>query len=188
MFTMAFFASFLATFSLASSLGPQTSPCPWNSVTNADNFTLLAVFKTDNGIREPLALGSNGPSDPSCLAWLGVFMLLFILNDDANMPFMMMQSAKSINSTIAKYFVLTDGEITAYGPDGSLVGVSDQVANNSGQLSFFRPDYGATGHSAGKAYCELVSFFFNRLLLVTGLTRSSSTRAPMESSFLSRWQ
>jgi hypothetical protein len=72
--------------------------------------------------------------------------------------FMMMQSAESIDSIIAKYFVLTDGEITAYGPDGSLVGVSNHVANSSGQLSFFRPDNGATGCSA-KAYCELVSFF-----------------------------
>jgi hypothetical protein len=72
--------------------------------------------------------------------------------------FMMMQSAESIDSIIAKYFVLTDGEITAYGPDGSLVGVSNHVANSSGQLSFFRPDNGATGCSA-KEYCELVSFF-----------------------------
>jgi hypothetical protein len=158
MFTMAFFASFLVTFSLASPLGRQTSLCPWNGITNADNFTLLAVFKTDNNIREPLALGSNGLPDPSSLALLGVFMLLFLRNDGANMPFMMMQSAESINSIIAKYFVLTDGEITAYGPNGSLVGVSNQVADNSGQLSFFRPDNGATGYSA-RAYCELVSFF-----------------------------
>ena len=85
-------------------------------------------------------------------------MLVFLRNGGANKPFMM-QSAKSINSIIAKYFVMTDGEITAYGPDGSLVGVSNQVANNSGQLSFFRPDYGATGYSASKAYCELVRFF-----------------------------
>jgi len=134
MFTMALFASFLATFSLASPQGRQTSLCPWNGIANADNFTLLAVFKTDNRTREPLALGSNGLPDPSSLAWLG--------------------SAESINSIIAKYFVLTDGEITAYGPDGSLVGVSNPVANNSGQLSFFRPDDGTTGCSA-KAYCEL---------------------------------
>lgn len=156
MFTMAFFASFIATFSLplASPLGRQTSLCPWNGISNADNFTLLAVFKTDSGTREPLALGSNGLPNPSSLAWLGVFMLLFLRNDSANMPFMMMQSAESINPIIAKYFVLTDGEITAYGPDGSLVGVTNQVANNSGQLSFFRPDNGTTGHSA-KAYCEL---------------------------------
>jgi hypothetical protein len=84
---MTFFASFLATFALASSLGLQTSPCPWNGVANADNFTLLAVFKTDNGIREPLALGSNGQSNPSSLAWLGVFKLLFLRNDGPNMPF-----------------------------------------------------------------------------------------------------
>ncbi len=158
MFTMAFFASFLATFSLASRLGRETSHCPWNGIANAHNFTLLAVFKPDNGIREPLALGSNGLPNPSCLAWLGVFMLLFLRNYGANMPFMMMQSAQSIDSIIAKYFVLTDSEITAYGPHGNLVGVSNQVANTSGQLSFFRPDNGTTGHSA-KAYCELVSFF-----------------------------
>jgi hypothetical protein len=90
MFTMAFFASFLVTFSLASPLGRQKSLCPWNGITNADNFTLLAVFKTDNGIREPLALGSNGLPDPSSLAWLGVFMLLILRNDGADMPFMMM--------------------------------------------------------------------------------------------------
>ena len=158
MFSMVFFASFLVTFILASSMGAQSSPCPWNSVTSADNFTLLGVYKTDNGIREPLALGSNGLSNPSSLAWLGVFTLLFLRNGGANMPFMM-QSAKSINSIIAKFFVMTDGEITAYGLDGSLVGVSNQVVNNSGQLSFFRPDYGATGYSASKAYCELVRFF-----------------------------
>jgi len=74
------------------------------------------------------------------------------------MSYMMMQSAESINPIIAKYFVLTGGEITAYGPDGSLVGVSNQVANNSGQLSFFRPDNGTAGCSA-KVYCELVCFF-----------------------------
>ena len=158
MFSMGFFASFLVAFTLASSVGAQSSPCPWNSVTSADNFTLLAVYKTDNGIREPLALGSNGLPNRSSLAWLGVFVLLFLRNGGANKSFMM-QSAKSINSIIAKYFVMTDGEITAYGPDGSLVGVSNQVANNSGQLSFFRPDYGATGYSASKAYCELVRFF-----------------------------
>jgi hypothetical protein len=73
MLFMVFFASFLVTFTLASSMGARSSPCPWNSVTNADNFTLLAVYKTDNGIREPLALGSNGLPNPSSLAWLGVF-------------------------------------------------------------------------------------------------------------------
>jgi hypothetical protein len=156
MFTMALFASYLATFSLASPQGRQTSLCPWNGIANADNFTLLAVFKTDNAIREPLALGSNALPDPD-LAWLGVFTPLFLRNDGANMPFIMMQSADSINSIIAKYFVLTDGEITAYGSDGSLVGVSNQVANTSGQLSFSRPDNGTTNDSA-KAYCELVSF------------------------------
>jgi hypothetical protein len=81
MLTMALFASILATFSLASALGSQTPPCPWNGVANADNFTLLAVFKTDNGTREPLALGSNGLPDPSSLAWLGVLIPLFLRND-----------------------------------------------------------------------------------------------------------
>ena len=159
MFAVAFLASFLATFSLASPLGRQTSLCPWNGIANANNFTLLAVFKTDNAIREPLALGSNGLPGPGSLTWLGVFTLLFLRNDGANMLFMMIQSAESINSIIAKYFVLTDGEITAYGSDGSLVGVSNRVANNSGQLSFSCPNNGTTlaDHSA-RAYCELVSF------------------------------
>ena len=78
MFIMALFALFLPTFSLASPLERQTSLCPWNGVKNADNFTLLAVFKADNGrIREPLALGSNGLPNPSCVSWLGVLTLLF---------------------------------------------------------------------------------------------------------------
>jgi hypothetical protein len=162
MFTMAFFASFLATFSLASSFGSQTSPCPWNGVASAGNFTLLAVLKMDNGTREPLVLGSNGPDDgpnPSSLAWFGVFILPFLRNDWwLTCHFIMIQSAASINSIIAKYFVLTDGEITAYGSNGSLVGVSNHVANNSGQLSFFHPDNGATANPA-TPYCELVSFF-----------------------------
>ncbi|KAI0271046.1 hypothetical protein BGY98DRAFT_216949 [Russula aff. rugulosa BPL654] len=134
---------------------------------NAGNFTLLAVFKMDNGTREPLVLGSNGPDDgpnPSSLAWLG--------------------SAASINSIIAKYFVLTDGEITAYGSNGSLVGVSNHVANNSGQLSFFHPDNGATANPA-KPYCELfntsphgVEFPFT--LAVNGVmaTTSPCVKAP----------
>ena len=83
--------------------------------------------------------------------------------------FMTMQSAGSINSIIAKYFVLTDGELTAYAPDGSLVAVSNHVANKSGQLSFFRPDHnGATGyyhHDPDKSYCELVSFSYQTILL-----------------------
>ncbi len=86
------------------------------------------------------------------------------------MPLLMMQSTESIDSIIAKYFVMTDGEITAYGPDGSLVGVSNQVANNSGQLSFSRPGSGATACSA-KVYCELVSSFDALLsVFVTGLS------------------
>jgi hypothetical protein len=100
------------------------------------------------------------------------------------MPFMMMQSAESINSVIARNFVLTDGELTAYGPDDSIVGVSNPVANNSGQLSFLRPNNDTIYHrNSAEVYCELVS----RLIvcfLVTSLTRHSSTQALMESSFL----
>lgn len=97
---------------------------------------------------------------------------------------MMMQSNDSIDSIIAQQFVLTDGGITAYGPDGSLVGVSNPVANESGQLSFFIPDNGTTS-SPAEVYCELVSFFLTVCLLVTCLTRSSSTRALMEPCMLS---
>ena len=88
MFTMTFFFALflLATSSLASPPENQTPHCPWNGVANADNFTLLAVFKTDNGTREPLALGSNRLPDPQATSprasWLGVFtMLLFLRND-----------------------------------------------------------------------------------------------------------
>jgi len=158
MLNMALIASFLAVFSPASPVEYQTSGCPWNGVANADNFTLLAVFKTDNAIRKSLALGSNGQPDPSSLAWLGVFMLPFFRSDGANMLFVMVQSTESINSIVAKYFVLTDGQIAAYGPGGSIVGVSNQVANSNGQLSFLRPGNGRTSHSTN-VYCELVSLF-----------------------------
>ncbi len=127
---------------------------------------------------------------PILVPFLGLEYSLysFFQNDCANMPFMMMQSAESINSVIARNFVLTDGKLTAYGPDDSIVGVSNQVANNSGQLSFLRPDNDTIHHRnsgcySAKVYCELVS----RLIvyfLGTSLTRNSSTQALMESSFL----
>ena len=72
--------------------------------------------------------------------------------------FMMTQSTNSIDSIIAQQFVLSDGGITAYGSDGSVVGVSNRVANESGQLSFLIPDNGTTILPAG-AYCKLVSVF-----------------------------
>jgi hypothetical protein len=73
MLALALIALFLATPSLASPVGRQTSLCPWNGVPNANNFTLLAVFKTDTSIQKPLALGSSVFPGFSSLAWLGVF-------------------------------------------------------------------------------------------------------------------
>jgi len=135
MFTTGVFTSFLllATFSLASPMRRQTSLCPWNGIPDAANFTLLAVFKSNNSIQKPLAVGLP---DPSSLA----------------AP--LLGSAESIDSIIAQQFVLADGGITAYGSDGSLAGVSSPVANISGQLSFPDPDNGATS-SPAEAYCAL---------------------------------
>lgn len=133
MFTLAILvASFLATLSLSSPLARQTSVCPWNGVPNASNFTLLSVSKAETGVQKPLALGSNG--HPASVAWLG--------------------SAESIDPIVAQDFVLTDGGITGYASNGSLVGVSNPVANENGWLSFLRPDEGAT-ISPAKVYCEL---------------------------------
>jgi len=71
MFLLAFVASFLAAISLASRLGCQTSLFP-GSVPDADNLLLLAVFESDNNIREPLVLGSDVSPSYSSLAWLEV--------------------------------------------------------------------------------------------------------------------
>jgi hypothetical protein len=67
MFALAFIALSLSTLSLASPAivgRDQTPLCPWNGVPDANNFTLLAVFKTDFNVQKPLALSS--------LAWIGV--------------------------------------------------------------------------------------------------------------------
>jgi hypothetical protein len=61
----------------------------------------------------------------------------------------MMQTAESISSIIAKDFDMQDGLISAYGPDGGIVGISDPVPDH-GSLSF--PVDGT-----GQVYCELVS-------------------------------
>jgi hypothetical protein len=124
----------LATLILASPVARQASLCPWNGVPNASNFTLLSVSKTETSVQKPLALGSNGLPAPSSVAWLG--------------------SAESIDSIVARNFVLADGGITAYTLDGDLVGVSNPVANESGGLSFLRPDERMMAAPA-EVYCEL---------------------------------
>jgi len=68
------------------------------------------------------------------------------------------QSAESMKpeSIIAKNFTLVDGGITAYGTDGRIVGVSQEVPKENGFLSFLLPAYGVAA-SPAKVYCELVS-------------------------------
>ena len=75
MFALPLVASFFATLSLVSlaGAGSQTPLCPWNGVPNANNFTLLAVFKTDDNVQKPLVLGSTIAPSFSSLAWIGVF-------------------------------------------------------------------------------------------------------------------
>ncbi|KAH9166036.1 hypothetical protein EDB89DRAFT_259404 [Lactarius sanguifluus] len=126
--------SLLAALSSASPVARQAPVCPWNGVPNASNFTLLSVSKADNSVRKPLALGSNGLPSPSSAAWLG--------------------TAESIDSIVAQNFVLTNGGITAYASNGSLVGVSNTVATENGWLSFLLPNEGVTIPPA-EVYCEL---------------------------------
>ncbi|KAI0306115.1 hypothetical protein B0F90DRAFT_1696130 [Multifurca ochricompacta] len=133
MFLVTFVASSFAMLSLASPVGRQTAVCPWNGVPNASNFVLLAVSRVDTSIRKPLALVLNGLPGSST-AWLG--------------------SAESTDPIVASKFVLSDGGITAYAADGSLVGVSNPVASENGWLSFLLPDKGVT-ISPAEVYCEL---------------------------------
>ena len=72
MLPLAFIASFLTALSLASPAERQTPLCPWNGVPDADDFTLLAVSKSNTNIRKPLAIGSNVSSYSSNYAELGV--------------------------------------------------------------------------------------------------------------------
>ena len=59
-------------------------------------------------------------------------------------------------SIVAKNFTMVDGGITAYGSDGGMVGVSQEVPKENGFLSFVLPAYGEAA-SPAKVYCELVS-------------------------------
>jgi hypothetical protein len=86
---------------------------------------------------------------------------------------------------------MVDGGVTAYGPDGSIVGVSKDVPEENGWLSFLRTDNGTTV-SPAEVYCELVGFEKPRFF-VTGLDRVSfellsSTRALMVTSIPTPWQ
>ena len=152
--------SSLATLSFASPVARQTSLCPWNGVPDASNFTLLSVSKADASIQKTLALGLNGLPAPSSVAWLGVIILFVRWQRPGFLMTVLTShiwnaSAESIDSIVAENFVLTDGGITAYAPDGGLVGVSNSVATENGWLSFLLPDEGVTVAPA-EVYCELV--------------------------------
>ena len=69
-----------------------------------------------------------------------------------------MQSAESMKpeSIVAKNFTMVNGGIIAYGSDGRIVGVSQEVPKENGFLSFLLPAYGAAA-SPARVYCELVS-------------------------------
>lgn len=67
-----------------------------------------------------------------------------------------MQTAESIVTILADNFVLVDGEMTAYAPDGDLVGVSKTVPSENGLLSFRTPA-GNLEIGVTDIYCELVS-------------------------------
>lgn len=70
-----------------------------------------------------------------------------------------MQTAESIVTILADNFVLVDGEMTAYAPDGDLVGVSKTVPSENGLLSF-RTHAGNLEIEVTDIYCELVSCKF----------------------------
>jgi hypothetical protein len=88
MFALPLVASFFATLSLPvvslTIAGRQTPLCPWNGVPNANNFTLLAVFKTDDNVEKPLALGSTIEPGFGSLAWIGVFSPPSLRDDHAD--------------------------------------------------------------------------------------------------------
>jgi hypothetical protein len=67
-----------------------------------------------------------------------------------------MQTADSIVTIVAEDFLLTDGGVTAYAPDGSFVGASKAVPSQNGLLSFQHP-YGSIQILIAQIYCELVS-------------------------------
>ncbi|KAI0306116.1 hypothetical protein B0F90DRAFT_965003 [Multifurca ochricompacta] len=134
MFFLAFVISLLVAISFASPVGRKTSVCPWNGVSTVQNFTLLAVVKDYPNIQKSLVLGSHDSSTPGCVTWL--------------------EARESVDSINAKFFTLVNGGITAYAPDGSLIGVSLPVPNMNGKLSFLYPKSGENA-SPAEVYCEL---------------------------------
>ncbi|KAI0272310.1 hypothetical protein BC834DRAFT_840649 [Gloeopeniophorella convolvens] len=128
--------SLLATLSFASPVARQSSApaCAWNSVTDASNFTLLSVQKSDTSIQKQLVLGTNGQPN-GLTAFLG--------------------TAESVTAPIvAENFVMANGGITGYGADDRVTAVSLAVADENGWLSFARPSPLLTPAPAD-AYCEL---------------------------------
>ena len=120
------------TFVLSSSESSLPLPwdCPaWDGVAKA---TLLVVFNENPDTRKPLvlSLSPNGQPIPSPNTFLGAS------NIDDN--YQGRTDRGSALSIVAKDFVLTDGGTTAYAPDGDLISVSELVANENGQPTFFR--------------------------------------------------
>ena len=70
MFAFASLIPFLATLSVASPLGRQTSLCPSGGLPDSNRFTLRAVDKADTTVQKPLALSSS--------TLIGVFSQLFL--------------------------------------------------------------------------------------------------------------
>jgi len=76
--------------------------------------------------------------------WLGVYIAT-LLDVMVLTRHCVTQSAEFMNSEsiIAKNFSMVDGGITAYGSDGRIVGVSQEVPKEHGFLSFLLPAHGA---------------------------------------------
>ncbi|KAH9976070.1 hypothetical protein BJV74DRAFT_172412 [Russula compacta] len=130
MLVLASVVSFLATLSLASSVGGRAHGCPSNGALDVKNFTLLAVHKTNTSDQEPLALAADGSLIPT--------------------------DAESGDTIITKNFFMKDGGITAYTPNGTVVAVSDVIYPGNSGVGFIPTD-NATAVPPGKEYCMLLN-------------------------------
>ncbi|KAF8261719.1 hypothetical protein EI94DRAFT_1809856 [Lactarius quietus] len=133
-YLVTFVVSFLATLSVASPVARQTSVCPSGGSANASNFTMLAVSKTNTSDQRSVGLGSVGLSLLGSVGWLA--------------------ATDTINNLLAENFILTDGQIAAYGSDGSPIGVSSPVPTANGKLGFNNA-YDGVQIVPGEGYCEL---------------------------------
>jgi hypothetical protein len=150
MYALAVVALFLVTPSTASPsiTGRDTSACTKYGTPDQDNFSLWGV--PDTGGPHRLALG-----DQSYIAgWIGVFSLPLFAKI---VLICLLQVEHDMAYVISLNFNMTNGGITAITAEGVTTGVSNEVPNTNGFLSFALAGDTSLPTPDEGVYCVLVS-------------------------------